>query len=152
MHVDKHVVKMVLEYSQMLCTAHRLLDGSQESILYRATHTNHPCARWTREFSGNYEWLHSLLVELLTEYTHRYDRVHKVRSSGLESWLYQLPANITAGPMTSPALAMPDEFKRPSAIESYRFLYAVGKRHLHSWTRREVPDFRCLLPADVVLQ
>ena len=27
MHCDKHVVKMILEYGQMLSTAHRVLDG-----------------------------------------------------------------------------------------------------------------------------
>ena len=27
MHCDKHVVKMILEYAQMLSTAHRVLDG-----------------------------------------------------------------------------------------------------------------------------
>ena len=26
-HVDKHVVKMVTEYAQLLSTAHRILDG-----------------------------------------------------------------------------------------------------------------------------
>ena len=26
-HVDKHVVKMVTEYAQLLSTAHRVLDG-----------------------------------------------------------------------------------------------------------------------------
>ena len=28
-HVDKHVVKMILEYAQMLSTAHRVLDDQQ---------------------------------------------------------------------------------------------------------------------------
>ena len=28
MHVDKHVVKMILEYAQLLSTAHRVLDGT----------------------------------------------------------------------------------------------------------------------------
>ena len=28
-HVDKHVVKMILEYAQLLSTAHRVLDGNQ---------------------------------------------------------------------------------------------------------------------------
>jgi hypothetical protein len=28
MHCDKHVVKMILEEAQMLCTAHRVLDGT----------------------------------------------------------------------------------------------------------------------------
>ena len=27
MHVDKHCVKMILEYAQLLSTAHRVLDG-----------------------------------------------------------------------------------------------------------------------------
>ena len=27
MHCDKHVVKMIIEYAQMLSTAHRMLDG-----------------------------------------------------------------------------------------------------------------------------
>ena len=29
MHCDKHVVKMIIEYAQMLSTAHRMLDGKQ---------------------------------------------------------------------------------------------------------------------------
>ena len=28
MHVDKHCVKMILEYAQLLSTAHRVLDGT----------------------------------------------------------------------------------------------------------------------------
>ena len=28
-HNDKHCVKMILEYAQMLCTAHRELDGEK---------------------------------------------------------------------------------------------------------------------------
>ena len=26
-HVDKHVVKMIVEYAQILSTAHRMIDG-----------------------------------------------------------------------------------------------------------------------------
>jgi len=29
LHCDKHVVKMIIEYAQMLSTAHRMLDGKQ---------------------------------------------------------------------------------------------------------------------------
>ena len=69
MHVDKHVVKMILEYSQLLSTAHRVLDGVEyidnssgrkikrwklnwsafEDTLYKATHINHPSAVWCRQ-------------------------------------------------------------------------------------------------------
>ena len=27
MHCDKHVVKMIIEYAQLMSTAHRILDG-----------------------------------------------------------------------------------------------------------------------------
>ena len=29
LHCDKHVVKMIVEYAQLLSTAHRVLDGEQ---------------------------------------------------------------------------------------------------------------------------
>ena len=29
LHCDKHVVKMIVEYAQLLSTAHRVLDGKQ---------------------------------------------------------------------------------------------------------------------------
>jgi len=30
MHCDKHVVKMIIEYAQLLSTAHRVLDGVEQ--------------------------------------------------------------------------------------------------------------------------
>lgn len=30
-HCDKHVVKMILESAQMLSTAHRMLDGNEQT-------------------------------------------------------------------------------------------------------------------------
>ena len=57
---DKMLVKMPLETAQMLCTAHRLLDGDEfadAAGLYKKAYMNHPCTRWARECSGNYAWL-----------------------------------------------------------------------------------------------
>jgi hypothetical protein len=75
MHVDKHCVKMILEYAQLLSTAHRVLDGVpatghsrsgrkhttytltnhyNNEILYAATHINHPSAIWVRQSKQNY--------------------------------------------------------------------------------------------------
>lgn len=45
-HCDKHVVKMLIEYTQMLCTAINLAGGSAP---YRTTHQNYPCSVWTRQ-------------------------------------------------------------------------------------------------------
>ena len=44
MHCDKHVVKMIIEYAQLLSTAHRLLDGTQD-VEKRYVHGSLP-ARW----------------------------------------------------------------------------------------------------------
>ena len=46
-HCDKHVVKMILEYAQLMSTAHVELDGSQ--VAYKPTHKNRPCAVWVRQ-------------------------------------------------------------------------------------------------------
>jgi len=51
---DKMLVKMPLETAQMLCTAHRILDGDEyadEVGLYKKAYMNHPCTIWARECS-----------------------------------------------------------------------------------------------------
>jgi hypothetical protein len=134
MHLDKHCVKMILEYAQLLSTAHRMLDGKQytdktsgrsiqrwrmdneghEKLLFKASHINHPSAVWARSNFQNYYWLGQLLVELCAEYTHRYNKVHSVDASGLAHFLatYE-PRNIPIGPFTEPPPAMPDHCKVP---------------------------------------
>lgn len=155
-HVARHSVKMIVEYSQLLSTAHRILDGysvpkltktgrrtttwklddGRETILYQATHINHPSAIWCRETSGNYSWLQSLLVALSDEYTYRYGREHKCRTDGLITALEKIPNNIPRGHMTPVRLAMPDEFKTDDFVESYRNYYRSGKQHLQNWSGR----------------
>ena len=154
-HVDKHVVKMILEYAQLLSTAHRILDGTQsvglsktgrkqtryvlpddrESVLYSATHINHPSAVWCRKSIQNYMWLAELLECLCGEYTYRYGKVHKVESSGLMQALKNyLPKNIPDIPFTGPTPAMPDACKVPGdSLQSYRNYYVMNKGHLWSW-------------------
>ena len=46
---DRHVVKMILETAQMLCTAHRYLDGDERADklgMYKTAHLNHPSTKW----------------------------------------------------------------------------------------------------------
>jgi len=155
MHVDKHCVKMILEYAQLLSTAHRVLDGTQTigttktgrkqiryvlsgelgDILYSATHINHPSAVWVRQSAENYMWLAELLEECCKEYTYRYGKTHKVESSNLMQTLKNnFPKNISNKPFTEPTPAMPDECKVPgNSIQSYHNYYANKKGHLWSW-------------------
>jgi len=164
MHNDKHTVKMILEYAQLLSTAHRVLDGTvvignsktgrkqvryvlsdnRESILYSATHVNHPSAVWVRQSYANYVWLSKLLTELCHEYTYRYGKIHKVELSGLEGELMYPPMNIAPVTVsfTEPTPAMPDEVKIPGdSIASYRNYYINNKSHLANWKKRSIPQW-----------
>lgn len=145
---------MILEYCQLLSTAHRVLDGKEtiqksktnrnvkrwvlpderESILYSATHINHPSAVWVRQNTQNYKWLYWLLVALCEEYSYRYGKVHKCQSSGLVEKLRKAPTNLQDNEFTEPTPAMPDECKVPGdSIASYRNYYINNKTHLASW-------------------
>jgi hypothetical protein len=167
MHVDKHVVKMLLEYAQLLSTAHRVLDGvlvvgvsktgrkqtqyvlndDRQSILYSATHVNHPSAVWVRQSVSNYMWLTNLLVELCAEYTYRYGKVHKCERDGLVKLLHQcIPDNIPLSGFTEPTPAMPDEYKTKSSIDSYRNYYNGAKTKMFSWKQRSIPEWVCSTP------
>jgi hypothetical protein len=169
MHNDKHVVKMILEYAQLLSTAHRILDGvlstgvsasgrkktvyvladNRDTVLYSVTHVNHPSAVWVRQSDKNYDWLFALFQALMDEYTYRYGKVHAC--SKLEMCLARLPNNIPQKPFTEPTPAMPDDVKvlremctdryELDSILSYRNYYIQNKTHLANWKKREVPDW-----------
>ena len=146
MHNDKHCIKMILEYSQLLSTAHRVLDGvdnvlpdNRNNYLYKAAFVNHPSAIWVRRCYENYDWLVKLLECLHQEYTHRYGKVHK--SEFLLDFLTSPPDNIPYNEsFTEPTPAMPDECKiQNDSIASYRLYYKSHKAHLASWKNRLIP-------------
>ena len=157
---------MILEYSQLLSTTHRVLDGiltdgfsvsgrkktsytlkdDRESIFYSSTHVNHPSAVWVRQSASNYKWLHSLLVALCKEYTYRYGKVHKCEQIGLVDKLSMIPLNIPHKPFTEPTPAMPEEVRIDNnSILSYQNYYTNNKQHLASWkgktNSRPVPQW-----------
>lgn len=163
-HCDKHVVKMILEYAQLLSTAHRVIDGVQsvglsktgrkqtryvltddrESRLYSATHINHPSAAWVRKSYHNYVWLYTLLHHLCKEYTHRYKKVHKVERDDILHKLYLPPAGLDSTrntiTFTEPPPAMPDYCKVVgNSVKSYQTYYVKEKSRFAKWTSREAP-------------
>ena len=160
-HNDKHVVKMILEYAQLLSTAHRVLDGIEytdktangrsikrwrledqafENQLYKATHINHPSAVWVRQSNNNYIWLMCLFQSLLMEYTHRYGKHHSCER--LVYWLRKPPKNIPVDYLTQPTPAMPDEYKvKNDSLQSYRNYYVGAKKSMAKWKNRQVPEW-----------
>lgn len=143
-HCDKHVVKMIVEYAQLLSTAHRVLDGdawADEVSLYKKTHVNHPCAVWARQSNNNYIWLHCLLTALCDEFEYRRNKKHS--TSKILCYLTNLPLSIDVGPLTLKPLCMPDEYKVDNdPVKSYRNYYKHGKAGVVSWKwGRSEPEF-----------
>jgi hypothetical protein len=151
-HCDRHVVKMILESTQLLWTAQHILAGENGLRLddtdphpYKPTHRNHPCAIWTRATLGNYRWLCSLASALIVEYHYRYPHG---RAHACEPHIRWLTANQptplvrAAQPMTMPALAMPNEYKaHPSPTACYKAYY-LGQKYeqgLLTYTVRSPP-------------
>ncbi len=148
MHVDKHVVKMIVEHFQILCTAHHVSGSKNKEFKppYKKTHDNHPCNIWVRESISNYLFLIKFTAELLKEYTYRYGKIHKCERDGYISSLENNLPDIPDIGFTVPLQAMPDIYKTDNAnidgvIESYRQYYYFEKRHIFSWKKREIPEF-----------
>ena len=166
-HCDKHVVKMILESGQMLCTAHwthglrslkkevsdfkRVRDAKEYALNnlnsnlippWSLTHARHPCSMWTAETQGNYVWHLNLMRELLNEYTIRYKKNHK--SESVWRWLdSNLPLTLEYfNPMTPHPQCMPDECKvNGNAVAAYRNYYNVHKAKMAKWKWGPSPDW-----------
>lgn len=140
-HADKHVLKLLIEATQMLCAAHIILDSVTQigdTPLYKLTHKNHPCTVWTRDSVENYNWLYKLFYYLCREYTYRYEKIHLCWTK-FGTVLKRAPENIPKIPMTPFALAMPDSCKCKNPVKSYRNYYRTHKQHICTWTRRATP-------------
>ena len=141
MQHDKHVVKMVLESTQMLCSAFE----PKHKPPYKRAYFNHPCTIWTRTSKENYEWLLLHALSLCTEYTYRYGKTHA--SEKVLGWCWNNYESLIDFPetgMTKHATAMPNQYKTDDAVESYIGYYIGEKLNNAKWTRRKQPDiFRC---------
>jgi len=165
-HNDRHTVKMIVEYAQLLSTAHRILDGQMATLifalngvkrkkklwvlddeqknrtLYQATHINHPSAIWARQSKQNYEWLYQLWIALIDEWRARYNHSKIHKSEILKELLATPPSNILDVGKTPVALAMPDHYKiSDDPVICYREYYKLGKAHLASWKGKNAPPW-----------
>lgn len=87
---DRHVVKMILEYTQMLYMVHDLwnqritksvnVDGEMRAP-YKSgkAHIHHPCTLWAAGCKRHYNTLLSMAFELAEEYSRRYTPTGKAK-------------------------------------------------------------------------
>jgi hypothetical protein len=153
-HCDKHVVKMILEYAQLLSTAHHefkseyispnppiIDDNGQHISLYKPTHRNHPSAIWVRQSPRHYSWTLACLYALSGEYTWRYGKTHK--TTRLFPLLTNAPKTLRdcADTFSPPPQCMPDEYKHADTVQAYRNYYNGAKRSILKYTKREQPTW-----------
>jgi hypothetical protein len=135
-HNKRHQVKMILEYAQLLSTAHFEIDGA--TTQYKATHKNHPSAIWCRESVHHYNWVLTCALELCKLYTESTGKVHATQSV-LEA-LSAPPKGIARGEFKRPPVAAPDEFK---AIAIWHSTQVAYQKYLVSkfkeWQQRDKP-------------
>ena len=150
-HCDKHVIKMILETTQLLSTCQHMTNSTQaqkwtdESKIYRKTHMNHPSSLWTRECRENYIWLCHLGLALCREYGFRYDKQpedHKCHSK-LVFLITHVPPQLSdnGGVITIPKMAMPDQYKSENPVLSYRTYYLNDKARMLVWRKRGPPNW-----------
>ena len=128
---NKHVVKMVLESAQMLCTAHHCYGNAEQklNVPYKQAHLNHPSTVWARKSRANYRWLYLHMMALGDEYKKRYGKEH-LTITKCAKFLNVPPAHIQGDEFTQPPQAMPDIFKRDCAIHAYWLYYVYDKKHI----------------------
>ena len=152
MQCDAHIRKMVMESCQILSTTHRFLDGTAiatktkkgrsitiyelneaREFLLKATHINHPCVKWARESSDNYNWLYQHFVALLAEFKFRYNHPHCYEK--YIDILSQLPNNMPSKQKTDFAQCMPDQYKNKDIVVAYRNYYNGEKMGFAKWVK-----------------
>lgn len=136
-HTDKHIIKMILESAQMLCT---VLHTTGVDAPYKKTHVKHPCTIWATESLENWLWLKEFTLALNEEYKFRYNKDvdHKSATVAMGLPTPKLPSK----GLTTFAKAMPDELKRiKDPVEAYRKYYMQEKRHIAQWTNRPKPEW-----------
>lgn len=165
-HFDRHVIKMIIEYTQMLSTSWFLLNPGlaqiyfNQHLIYKATHINHPCSIWVRQHINNYMFVCRLGLQLCHEWRFRY---HHTKTHACEPKLQFLfnhpPPEINKHVITKTRSnpqcltvplpqAMPDEYKTENknvyyTVQAYRQYYkSPHKQHITSWTFKDENNHR----------
>ncbi|WP_236869942.1 hypothetical protein [Candidatus Bandiella numerosa] len=136
-HADSHVIKMILESVQILCTA-LFINGVEAP--YKPTHKKHPCTLWASESLSNWLWLKDLTIELNKEYKFRWNKKSDHLSYSVMASLNLPRGFIKDIGITQRPQAMPDIYKvKDDPLSAYRKYYTIGKRSLHRYTNRKPP-------------
>lgn len=158
---DKHVVKMIVESSQMLINPYYLSIGitSTKKISpldqikinnlfktfpfktpYKMSFMHHPCSIWVCNSFSNWKWLLDHAIAIGSEYNLRYLKFHKTQI--VLDWMSKNYPSMNDIGLTQHAQAMPDKYKNIDSKIAYMNYY-LGDKTWSSWKRNllNTPDF-----------
>lgn len=164
-HIDKHVVKMIAESTQMLVTS-LSFGANYDSMIGKlsciphiadklpckplsASMTKHPCTQWTCASIEHFNYLACLALQLCYEHQYRYPL--SLQHAYMD-WLQALVTELTRLGF-GPTYALPEKFaiavkdadKRTTsadhmlALDTYRRYYVRDKRSFATWKKRMKP-------------
>lgn len=161
-HIDKHVVKMITEHVQLLCTAYRqkrgqlinvsnngkkqkrwVLPNHLEHILFKDVKQGAKLIDWILQAKENYLWLLEMTKYLNDEYKYRYQHKENHQSFNV---LLQLPTFddtfFSSIPRTPAISYMSEEYRICNdTLLNYQHYYRTAKKDFASWKKREIPTW-----------
>jgi hypothetical protein len=143
-HCDQHVVKMILESVQILCTAMNKL-GLETP--YKSTHANHPCVLWVGGSFDNFLWLKDLTSLLNDEYQYRFDKQVDHRQS-VHFIQFLVIGTLAGGLHRLPGLCQSNTKIPVDPVVAYRNFYSAEKKCFARWTKRDTPEWFLKLVSD----
>lgn len=142
---DRHVSKMILESAQILSF---VADRYGHPAIYKVkgVHKNHPATIWAGNRWENWNWLVQHALALEQEKIFRTGKGHK--SADVIRYYY----NNNFGPPKDflPkelfVLCMPEKYRGPKRVQSYRNYYLNEKQFFKdgkrpTWTKRQPPEW-----------
>lgn len=150
MQCDKHVTKMCVEYSQLLATCFPLSRLAQPDCPRTQTgnprkHFNpkHPSSIWTRQSTGNLDWLILHAEALFDEFEFRFQKRHFCRD--FLDWVIENvdDADVPEGEQTDFSIAISDDslcrqhisFEKACPVGKYRLYYLHDKKAFATWQK-----------------
>jgi len=118
MHGDLHLIKMILETTQILSTCYRWLNGERPHLThthpwitkcfnecgkhpYKMTHYNHGSVIWARQSPANFIWLAHLGIELCKEKQYRLPNKKQHSCYNLLEWFLLNPPSHNLFPINN---------------------------------------------------
>jgi hypothetical protein len=139
-HCDQHVIKMILESAQILCT---VLDLHKIKTPYKPSHQNHPCTLWASQSIQNWLWLKDFVHALNDEYQYRYgsNKVHQSFNIVKELPIPPLPdIGLLEHPQVMPSIYQVSN----NPVQAYRNFYIFDKSRFATWRVRKPPRWYVL--------